>query len=129
MLGKLSVFATESYLHNGIGIENPTSSSEPIHDDTDQYKLFGYLSYIFDPSSRLTLLTSGYHSDFEIPNTPGLPPSSHSGNTINIQFSEARMRTKSSKIAYAILTYQKKIDDFSIQASVFSRYSAVLFPA
>src|SRR4051812_11598906 len=74
LFGKLSLYATESYLHDGIGIENPTRSSDPIHDDTDQYKLFGYLSYIFDPSSRLTLLISGTHSDFEIPNTPGLPP-------------------------------------------------------
>ena len=71
VLGKLSVFATESYLHNGIGIENPTPSSDPIHDDTDQYKLFGYLSYIFDPSSRLTLLISGNHSDFKFRIPPG----------------------------------------------------------
>src|SRR5438132_6894654 len=42
--GKLSYFATESCLHDGIGIENPTRSSDPIHDDTDQYKLFGYVS-------------------------------------------------------------------------------------
>src|SRR5205807_152015 len=74
VLGKLSYFATESYLHDGIGIENPTRSSSPIHDDTDQYKLFGYSSYIFDPTSRLTLLISGNHSDFQIPNTPGLTP-------------------------------------------------------
>src|SRR5438309_851799 len=72
--GKLSYFATESYLHEGIGIENPTRSSDPIHDDTDQYKLFGYVSDIFDPTSRLTLLISGNHSDFQIPNTPGLTP-------------------------------------------------------
>src|ERR1051326_2618458 len=32
--GKLSYFGTESYLHDGIGIENPTRSSDPIHDDT-----------------------------------------------------------------------------------------------
>src|SRR5438876_6977530 len=56
VLEKLSLFVTESYLHDGIGIENPTRSSDPIHDDTDQYKVFGYLSYIFDPTSRLTLL-------------------------------------------------------------------------
>src|SRR5204862_4901453 len=64
VLEKLSLFVTESYLHDGIGIENPTRSSDPIHDDTDQYKVFGYLSYIFDPTSRLTLLFSGNHSDF-----------------------------------------------------------------
>src|SRR5205085_3390635 len=30
--------------------------------------------------------------------------------------------------AYAILAYQKKIDDFNMQASVFTLYSSVLFP-
>src|SRR5437016_8332770 len=39
--GKLSSYVSASYLHNGIGIENPTGSSNPIHDDTDQYKLLG----------------------------------------------------------------------------------------
>ena len=126
VLGKLSFFATESYLHNGIGIENPTSSSDPIHDDTDQYKLFGYLSYIFDPSSRLTLLISGNHSDFQIPNTPGLTPVYTVGTRST--FDSAKLNENQSEDStYEILTYQKKLGDFSFQASVFSRYSAVLF--
>src|SRR5438128_463667 len=52
VIGKLSYYVTENYLHDGIGIENPTRSSSPIHDDTDQEKLFGYFSYIFDDTSR-----------------------------------------------------------------------------
>jgi hypothetical protein len=124
--GKLSYFATESYLHNGIGIENPTHSSDPIHDDTDQYKLFGYLSYIFDPTSRLTLLISGNHSDFEIPNTPGLAPVYTVGTRST--FDSAKLdENQSEDSTYAILTYQKHVGDFSFQASAFNRYSAVLF--
>jgi hypothetical protein len=124
--GKLSYFATESYLHNGIGIENPTRSSDPIHDDTDQYKLFGYLSYIFDPTSRLTLLISGNHSDFEIPNTPGLTPVYTVGTRST--FDSAKLdENQSEDSTYAILTYQKHVGDFSFQASAFNRYSAVLF--
>src|SRR5438105_136576 len=69
--GKLSYYFTANYLHSGLGIENPTRSSSPIHDDTDQEKLFGYLSYIFDDTSRVILLISGNHSDFQIPNNPG----------------------------------------------------------
>src|ERR1051326_1190617 len=34
--GKLSYYGTASYLHNGIGIENPTRTANPIHDDSDQ---------------------------------------------------------------------------------------------
>src|SRR3954454_9103973 len=46
--GKLNYYVPANYWHDGIGVENPTRSSDPIHDDTDQYKLFGYTSYIFD---------------------------------------------------------------------------------
>src|SRR5438445_7598563 len=124
--GKLSYFGTESYLHDGIGIENPTRSSSPIHDDTDQYKLFGYSSYIFDPTSRLTLLISGNHSDFQIPNTPGLTPAFTVGTRST--FDSAKLdENQSEDSTYAILTYQKHVGDFSFQASAFNRYSAVLF--
>jgi TonB dependent receptor len=124
--GKLSYFGTESYLHDGIGIENPTRSSNPIHDDTDQYKLFGYASYIFDPTSRLTLLISGNHSDFEIPNTPGLTPVYTVGTRST--FDSAKLdENQSEDSTYAIVTYQKHVGDFSFQASAFNRYSAILF--
>ncbi|PYJ01742.1 MAG: TonB-dependent receptor, partial [Verrucomicrobia bacterium] len=39
--GKLNYYWTGSYLHDGIGIENPTGSANPLHDDTDQYRMFG----------------------------------------------------------------------------------------
>src|SRR5947208_12626950 len=72
--GKANYYVTGSYLHDGIGIENPTGSANPLHDDTDQYRMFGYSSYIIDDTSRFVLLTSGYHGDFEIPNNPGQTP-------------------------------------------------------
>src|SRR5205809_2886641 len=71
--GRLTYYMTGSYLHNGIGIENPTRSSDPIHDDTDQFKTFDYLSYIIDDSSRFVLMLSGNYSNFQIPNNPGQP--------------------------------------------------------
>src|SRR5438552_15149018 len=126
VIGKLSYYVTENYLHDGIGIENPTRSSSPIHDDTDQEKLFGYFSYIFDDTSRLTLLISGNHSDFQIPNTPGLTPAFTVGTRST--FDSAKLdENQSEDSTYAILTYQKHVGDFSFQASAFNRYSAVLF--
>jgi hypothetical protein len=124
--GKFSSYVSTSYLHSGIGIENPTGSSNPIHDDTDQYKLFGYFSYIYDDTSRLTLLVSGNHSDFLIPNNPGqtgaftvLGRSDFDSSKLN--------ENQTEQSSYAILTYQKTAGDFSMQASVFNRYSSVLF--
>ena len=124
--GKLSSYVSVSYMHNGIGIENPTSSSDPIHDDTDQYKLFGYFSYIFDETSRLVLLISGNHSDFQIPNNPGQTPAfTDMGRST---FDSAKLdENQTEQNSYAILAYQKKVDDFNMQASIFTRYSSVLF--
>ena len=39
------IFATESYLNNGIGIENPTPSSDPIHDDAGSISSFSAISH------------------------------------------------------------------------------------
>jgi hypothetical protein len=124
--GKLNYYYTANYLHDGIGIENPTRTANPIHDDTDQYKMFGYSSYILDDTSRLVFLTSGNRSDFEIPNNPGQTPvfTDMGRSTFN---SAGLNETQVEQNAYAILTYQKKIDDFNMQASVFTRYSSVLF--
>ena len=126
VLGKLSYYVSSSYLHSGIGIENPTRSSNPIHDDTDQEKIFGLLSYIFDESSRFTLLFSGNHSDFQIPNNPGQPPAFTDMGRSNFN-SRNLDENQTEQSSYVILTYQKKVDDLSFQASVFDRYSSVLF--
>ena len=77
----LNYFVDGSYNHNNIGIENPTSSWDPIHDITDQYKAFSYLSYVLDDTSRISFLGSLSYSDFEIPNTPGLPAGTSPGGT------------------------------------------------
>src|SRR5213596_2277085 len=107
---KLNYYWTGSYLHDGI----------------DQYRMFGYSSYIIDDTSRFVLLTSGYHSDFEIPNNPGQTPEFIDMGRSKFN-SAALDETQVEQDAYAILAYQKKIDDFNMQASVFTLYSSVLF--
>ncbi len=124
--GQMSYYFTESYLHDGIGVENPTRSSSPIHDDTNQYKWFSYLSYIIDDTSRVTLLVGANHSDFEIPNNPGQTPVFTVGTRSN--FNSAKLDENQAETnAYEILTYQKKMGDLNFQASIFNRYSSILF--
>jgi hypothetical protein len=126
VVGQLSYYVTESYLHNGIGIENPTRSTSPIHDDTDQEKIFSYSSYIIDDTSRISLIVGANHSDFEIPNNPGQTPLFTVGPRSN--FNSAKLdETQAETNSYEILTYQKKTGDLSFQASIFNRYSSILF--
>jgi outer membrane receptor protein involved in Fe transport len=124
--GKFVYYFTGSFLHNDIGIENPTSSSKPIHDNTDQYKGFGYISYLIDDTSRLSLILSGAHSDFQIPNNPGQMPNftlegvpAFDSSTLN--------ETQTEQSYFGVLTYQKKLDDLDFQVSAFSRYSGLNF--
>jgi outer membrane receptor protein involved in Fe transport len=126
VIGKFSYYVTESYLHDGIGVENPTRSSSPIHDDTDQYKFFGYFSDIIDETSRVTLLVGANHSDFEIPNNPGQPPAFNDMGRST--FNSAKLdENQSEDSEYEILTYQKKAGDLNFQASIFNRFSSILF--
>ena len=126
VMGKFSYYFTENYLHDGIGVENPTRSSSPIHDNTDQYKFFGYFSDIIDETSRVTLLISANHSDFEIPNNPGQPPAFNDMGRST--FNSAKLdENQSEDNAYEILTYQKKAGDLNFQASIFNRFSSILF--
>jgi hypothetical protein len=126
LVGQLTYYVSESYLHSGIGIENPTRSANPIHDDTDQEKLFTYSSYIIDDTSRISLLVGANHSDFEIPNNPGQTPVFTVGTRSN--FNSAKLDENQSETnSYEILTYQKKAGDLSFQASIFNRYSSILF--
>src|SRR5437879_8631674 len=124
--GKVSDYVTQSYLHDGIGIENPTGSNSPIHDNTDQFKEFAYLSYIIDDTSRFTLLLGDNHNDFQIPNNPGQTPLFNDMGRTN--FNSAKLdENQSEDNAYEILTYQKNAGDFNFQASGFNRYSSILF--
>ncbi|MEY2430147.1 MAG: hypothetical protein QOJ40_3032, partial [Verrucomicrobiota bacterium] len=134
--GNLNFFVDGSYNHNNIGIENPTSSHNPIHDITDQYKTFAYLSYVLDDTSRISLMGSASYADFELPNTPGLPPGT-SPSTNSIPWSQFMTTTNfdSTKLNerqneqnyYGIAAYQKSVGDLNLQVAAFARNSSVHF--
>ncbi len=124
--GAFNYYFTGEYLLNAIGIENPTSSHTTIHDNTEQPRGFGYMSYIIDDTSRINLILSASKARFQIPNSPGIPQvftltgvPSFDSTLLNERQTEQNY--------YTILAYQKSAGKFDYQASVFSRYSSVLF--
>ena len=72
--GDFNYFFSASHLANDIGIENPTSALNAIHDKTRQSKTFGDLSYFTDSDTRLGLLFGTYNGRFQIPNNPRQTP-------------------------------------------------------
>ncbi|HEY5232348.1 MAG TPA: TonB-dependent receptor [Verrucomicrobiae bacterium] len=132
--GKLSYFIDGSYDHNALGIENPTASHDAIHDVTDQYKTFAYLSYILDDTSRVSFMGSASYSNFEVPNTPGLPvgtaPGGDPWNSTQgpATFNSSNLNeNQNEQNYYGVVTYQKSAGDFNLQVSGFGRASGVHF--
>ena len=132
--GKFNYFVDGSYNNNNLGIENPTSAATAIHDNTEQYKSFGYFSYILDDTSRVSVMLSASYGNFEIPNTPGLPVGTAPGGdpwnstqgpaTFN---SSALNEQQLEQNYYGVVTYQKAAGALNYQASVFGRNSSVNF--
>ena len=65
---------TGDFQRNNLGIESPYNTITPIHDETKQYHGFGYFEYILDENNRVSWILGTSHTEFEIPNTPGLTP-------------------------------------------------------
>lgn len=72
--GDFTYFFSGSLGANNLGIEAPTSSPDPLHDRTRQGNAFGYMSYIINPLTRVSVMFGTTANQFEIPNTPGLAP-------------------------------------------------------
>ncbi len=132
--GNSNYFVDGSYDHNGIGIENPTPSSKPIHDTTDQSKAFAYLSHILDATSRISFIGSGSYSNFQVPNTPGLPvgiaPGGNPWNSTQgpATFASAALNERQNEQNYyGVATYQKSTGDLNFQVSALGRNSSVHF--
>ncbi|MFA5057737.1 MAG: TonB-dependent receptor, partial [Opitutaceae bacterium] len=125
-LGQLTTYVTASAYTSDLGIENPTASRVPLHDQTRQDKMFGYFSDVIDSTSRLNVMVSSSFSRFQIPNNPGQPPAfvlDGIGGFDSANLDENQRENND----YAILAYQKTTGSFSAQLSAFARYSLVQF--
>ena len=59
----------------GTVIEAPDGSSDPTHDHTTQYHVFGYFENILDDSNRVALMLGSSVGKFQIPDLNGEQPS------------------------------------------------------
>ncbi len=132
--GNWNYFVDGGYEYNALGIENPTPSYNAIHDDTDQYKTFLYASRILSDTARVSFIGSASYSDFQIPNTPGLPvgtaPGGDAWNTTQgpATFNSSDLNERQNEQNYyGVVAYQKSAGDFNGQLSVFGRGSGVHF--
>jgi outer membrane receptor protein involved in Fe transport len=126
--GGINYFTTGSYLGDDLGIDNTTGSTSAIHDQTQQGKMFAYISKVIDDESRVSVMLGASHSDFQIPNASGgtlfndgagipLPLPNESSQDVNDRQVEQNF--------YAVAAYQKSEDKLNYQLSAFTRFSEV----
>ncbi|WP_156964711.1 TonB-dependent receptor [Methylocapsa aurea] len=125
-IGQTQFFATGRYLTNNVGIENPTSNYDAIHDLTRQAKFFGYASTLLDDATRASFITGMASSAYQIPNSPGQSPQFAAYGIRN--FNSALLNENQIERAYYnILSVQRSVDNLDAQLSFFSRYSTLHF--
>lgn len=124
--GKIDYFAAGQFIHNGLGIENPTASFSPIHDDTDQWYGLLKVTGIVDESTRLSFIAGGASSRFQIPNVP-FQTASFTVNGQSDWNSSILDQRQWEQSYFGIASLQKSYEDLNFQLSGFARYSSLSF--
>jgi outer membrane receptor protein involved in Fe transport len=143
--GSFNYFVSGDYSQNSLGIESPDGSSDPSHDRTKQYHLFGFGQEILDENSSVTAVVGVSNALFQIPNQTGLQPpgldgivglgplNASSGDYVlkangatafpSAQLDERQRETTD----YAILSYLRSQGALDMQVSLFGRFSSLFF--
>ena len=121
-------FVSGDFRRTQLGIENPDGRTDADHDRSDNGSLFAYLDRVIGASDRVSLI-AGYSNDrFQIPNTPGLEPDL--GLTVNGQTQSPSVLlndTQRETTGYGILSYLHDQGPFTVQTSLFTRYSTLTY--
>jgi hypothetical protein len=126
--GPVDWFLTGDYLGNDRGIENPAATFNAIHDKTQQFHGFSYMSGIIDPDTRVSVVGGAFDGRFQIPNNPGQVPSlglkvfgttAFNSNLLNEVQHEATQ--------FGLISLQKHVGDINLQLSAFVRNSVLSF--
>jgi outer membrane receptor protein involved in Fe transport len=124
--GNFNYFVSGDYLRDGVGIESPNGSANPIHDDTSQYHGFAYLEDILDEHSKVTAIIGISHDHFEIPDNPGQTASFDVFGEPTVP--SAKLNEAQRELTdYAILSYLHSQGAFDFQISGFARLSTLNF--
>jgi outer membrane receptor protein involved in Fe transport len=124
--GAIDYFAAGQFIHNGLGIENPTPSNTPLHDDTDQWYALAKITGIVDENTRLAFIGGGASARFQIPNAPFQTPN-FAVNGIDNWNSSILDQRQWEKTYFAIASLQKSYQDLNFQLSGFARYSSLSY--
>jgi outer membrane receptor protein involved in Fe transport len=125
-VGQTQYYVSGRYFGSNLGIENPTSAYNAIHDNTSQEKGFLYLSTVLDPQSRLTFMSGVSNGTYQIPNNPGQTPAFTAFGISN--FDSSQLNEQQTEFnQFNVLAYQHSGDGIDYQLSYFNRTSLLHF--
>lgn len=125
--GPFSYYFTGTLGENNLGIEAPTSDSNPLHDHTRQGDSFGYMSYLLDAQTRFSLMFGTAANQFQLPNTPGLAPVYNLAGVSTFNSADLN-ETQSELNQFVVLALQgQRGPDFDYQIALSTRYTRTQF--
>lgn len=121
-------FMTAGYRHSALGIEGVDPTYTQIHDKTDQYQAFAYLDHILDAQNRISVMGGYADQRFQIPNPRGLHPvNGYEVGGVTDYLSDALDERQHEQTAFGILSLLHDAGPFTLQTSLFARYSALRY--
>ena len=124
--GQTEYFVTSRYFGSNEGIENPTASVVPIHDDTEQGAFFSYVSTLLNPNTRLSWISGSTINQYQIPNSPSQNPAFTPFGVQTFNSSQLNERQFEQNY-YDVIALQQKSDSVDWQLAYFARYSDLHF--
>jgi outer membrane receptor protein involved in Fe transport len=128
--GPVNYYFTGSYLQNKLGIDSVDGGKNPIHDASRQDHGFGYISWLANPDTRVSLFTGTSYGFFHIPDRPTnfIPAGGLNQAFGQTVFPSQALNEKQREITdYAALALQQSLGAVDYQVALFSRYSSVFF--
>lgn len=127
--GSTEYFFTGRAFTSNLGIENPTSSVNAIHDRTYQGNFFSYTSTVLDAQTRVATIFGNTTSTFQIPNNPGQSFCCGITSAYGVSdFSSSNLNeNQREQNTFGVVALQKSVNGFDGQIAAFSRYSSLHF--
>jgi hypothetical protein len=126
-IGQTQFFITGRFISDNVGIENPTSSYNAIHDQTQQGKFFGYVSTILPNDVRFSYITGMSTQAFQIPNSPNQAPQFTPAFGVTNFNSSLINENQLERNLYNVFAFQKSFGPLDTQLALYSRYSSLHF--
>jgi outer membrane receptor protein involved in Fe transport len=125
-VGPWDFFVTGSYLRSNQGIENPTRTRSPIHNDTEQYRGLAYISRALDDRTRLSFITGSSWNRFQIPNSAAQVPDFTAFGVSN--FDSRLLRSRQTEVNhFNVLALQTRLGALDLQVAAFHRTARTSF--